>query len=52
MAVGMKCVGIAHNGSSSMLLEAGASHVVEDFCFLSHSKLQSLFSSALQGKAH
>jgi beta-phosphoglucomutase len=52
MAAGMKCVGIAHNGSSSMLLEAGASHVVEDFCFLSHSKLQSLFSSVLQAKAY
>lgn len=51
-AAGMKCVGIANNGSSSVLLEAGARYVVEDFCSLSHSKLQSFFSSALQAKAH
>jgi len=50
-AAGMKCMGISNNGSSSVLLDAGASHVVKDFCFLSHSKLQSVFSSALKAKA-
>ena len=51
-AAGMKCLGISNNGSSSVLLDAGASHVVKDFCSLSYSKLQSIFSSAPRAKAN
>jgi len=45
-AAGMMCVGIAQPHSSSILLDAGATHVVGDFRSLSVLKLQHLFSSA------
>lgn len=40
-AAGMNCVGIGASGSSSVLLEAGASRVVHDFRPLSYSMLHS-----------
>jgi beta-phosphoglucomutase len=46
-AAGIKCMGVSDNGSSSVLLEAGASYVIKDFRSLSYSKLQALFSSEL-----
>lgn len=51
-AAGMKCVGVASNGSSSLLLDAGATHVVKDFRFISQSKLEGFFYSALQAGTH
>ena len=45
-AAGMKCVGIGNDSSSSVLLDAGASCVVEDFRSISYYKLQTLFLSA------
>ena len=44
-SAGMKCVGIAQPGRSSILLTAGASHVVPDFQSLSCSKLRELMSN-------
>jgi beta-phosphoglucomutase len=51
MAAGMKCVGIASNGPSSILLDAGASHVIQDFCSICQSKLQIFFCSTHQASA-
>jgi hypothetical protein len=39
----MACVGIAQPGRASILLAAGAKHVVPDFRSLSYSKLQDMF---------
>jgi beta-phosphoglucomutase len=41
---GMRCVGIAQPDRASVLLDSGADHVVPDFCSLSYSKLEELFS--------
>jgi beta-phosphoglucomutase len=43
-SAGMKCVGIAQLDRGSILLAAGANHVVPDFCSLSCSKLRELLS--------
>jgi beta-phosphoglucomutase family hydrolase len=45
-SAGIRCVGISNGNSSSLLLGAGASHVVKDFRSLSYSKLQSFFAPA------
>jgi len=42
-SAGMKCIGIAQPDRVSILLDAGANHVVPDFRSLSYSKLQELF---------
>ena len=42
-SAGMICVGIAPPDRTSILLDAGADHVLPDFCGLSYSKLQELF---------
>lgn len=44
IAAGMRCVGIAQPDRSSILLDAGAIHVVPDFRSLSYSKLQEIFA--------
>jgi beta-phosphoglucomutase len=41
---GMRCVGIAKPDRAFVLLDSGADHVVPDFCSLSYSKLEALFS--------
>lgn len=41
-AAGMMCVGIGQGNHISILLDAGAEHVVSDFYSLSYSKLQQL----------
>jgi beta-phosphoglucomutase len=41
-SAGMKCIGIAQPDRVSILLDAGANHVVPDFRSLSYSKLQEL----------
>jgi beta-phosphoglucomutase len=41
-AAGMGCIGIAPAERASRLREAGATHVVPDFCDLSYSKLREL----------
>jgi beta-phosphoglucomutase len=46
-AAGISCVGIGCNGSSEALLAAGAMHVVEDFRFLSYSRLHAVLSFAV-----
>jgi beta-phosphoglucomutase len=43
-SAGMKCIGIAQLDRVSILLDAGASHVVPDFRSLSYSKLGDLLS--------
>ena len=45
---GMTCIGIAQRERASVLLDAGANHVVPDFRFLSYPKLQDIFRSALR----
>jgi beta-phosphoglucomutase-like phosphatase (HAD superfamily) len=44
-SAGMKCIGIAHLDRVSILLEAGAIHVVPDFRCLSYSKVEELLSN-------
>jgi beta-phosphoglucomutase len=48
-AAGMRCVGIAQAERASVLLEAGADHVVSDFQSLSYSKLQKILAQASLG---
>jgi beta-phosphoglucomutase-like phosphatase (HAD superfamily) len=43
-SAGMVCIGIAQATEASVLLHAGADHVVHDFRSLSYSKLQELFA--------
>jgi beta-phosphoglucomutase len=43
-SAGMKCIGIAQPDRASILLDAGADHVVPDFRSLSYSKLRELLS--------
>ena len=50
-SAGMICIGIAQPERASILLDAGANHVVSDFRSLSYSKLQEIFSSALRPAA-
>jgi hypothetical protein len=45
----MRCVGIAQAERASVLLEAGADHVVSDFQSLSYSKLQKILAQASLG---
>jgi HAD superfamily hydrolase (TIGR01509 family) len=47
-SAGMMCIGIAQPDHASILLDAGATHVVPDFQSLSYSKLQEIFRSALR----
>jgi beta-phosphoglucomutase len=44
-SAGMKCIGIAQHDRASILLAAGANHVVPDFRALSGSKFQELLSN-------
>jgi beta-phosphoglucomutase len=46
-SAGMICVGIALPDRASLLVDAGANHVVPDFRLLSYPKLQEIFRSAL-----
>jgi beta-phosphoglucomutase len=50
-SAGMTCVGIAPSDRSSILVDAGANHVVPDFRSLSYPKIQKIFCSALQPAA-
>jgi len=43
-AAGMKCVGIAANGRQSMLTQAGADLVMNDFTYTSLDDVRRLFS--------
>jgi beta-phosphoglucomutase-like phosphatase (HAD superfamily) len=44
-SAGMRCIGIAQLDRASILLEAGANHVVPDFLSLSYAKLRKLLSN-------
>jgi HAD superfamily hydrolase (TIGR01509 family) len=44
-SAGMKCIGVGRLDRVSLLLNAGANHVVPDFRSLSYSKLRELFSN-------
>jgi HAD superfamily hydrolase (TIGR01509 family) len=46
-SAGMTCIGIAQADRTSILLDAGAAHVVPDFQSLSYLKLQDIFRSTL-----
>lgn len=50
-SAGMTCVGIASSDRSSILVDAGANHVVPDFRSLSYPKIQKISCSALQPAA-
>jgi len=50
-SAGMTCVGIAPSDRASILVDAGANHVVPDFRSLSYPKLQEIFCSALKPAA-
>ena len=50
-SAGMTCVGIAPPDRASILVDAGAHHVVPDFRSLSYPKLQEIFCSALRPAA-
>ena len=47
-SAGMRCVGVASPERASMLIDAGASHVVPDFRRLSYPKLHEIFCSVLK----
>jgi HAD superfamily hydrolase (TIGR01509 family) len=44
-SAGMRCIGIAQLDRASILLDAGANHVVPDFLSLSYAKLRELLSN-------
>jgi beta-phosphoglucomutase len=50
-SAGMTCVGIAPPDRASMLVDAGANHVVPDFRSLSYPKLREIFFSVLKRAA-
>lgn len=50
-SAGMTCIGIAQPRRESVLLDAGANHVVPDFRFLTYPKLQDIFDSSFRPAA-
>lgn len=49
-SAGMRCLGIAANGRSQLLLDAGAHKVVRNFVGLSLGRLESMLTSSVDGK--
>jgi HAD superfamily hydrolase (TIGR01509 family) len=49
-SAGMHCIGVASNGKSDMLIQAGAEHIIPDFVNLSVEKIRTLWTSMSQNQ--